>query len=325
MRDQRFVLRVAVFLIVAIAAGGAAANAAGAAWVLKDPRGDDHGDGTLIYPTNSDLAPGELDLLSFGAEPTDEGTWFEVVFARNIRQPVRAAIDQLGNTLDSIAKLGFYAFNIDVYIDTDRTPDSGLTEMLPGRRATVDPSTAWEKAVCLTPRPNEARDALKHMLARGEKQSLPKTKGRVRDEDLKLSEEYAAQELALRYFFPSKVQVLGPRIRFFAPNSFLGGPARDSWAYVIAVSGADLANRLDTRLLFKGAAGAESLMILPVLPGRPRDAFGGGHDGDDLQAPLIDIIVPPGASQEKLLSDYDLEKRTPARLPGVVPSALPQK
>lgn len=319
MRDQRFILRVALFLIVAIAAGGAAASAAGAAWVLKDPRGDDHGDGTLIYPANSDLALGELDLLSFSAEPTDEGTWFEAVFARSIRPPVRAAIDELGNTLDAIAKLGFYTFNIDVYIDTDRQPGSGLTEMLPGRRATVDPSTAWEKAICLTPRPNEARDALDHMLARDAKQNLPKTKGRVRDEDLKLSGEYATQQLAQRYFFPSKVQVVGSKVRFFAPNSFLGGPASDSWAYVIVVSGADLANRLDTRLLFKGSASFDSLMILPVLPGRARGAFGGGHDDDDLQPPLIDIIVPPGASQEKLLSDYDLDKRTPARLPGVVP------
>ena len=51
-------------------------------------------------------------------------------------------VDMLKQTLDSVARLGFYNFNVDIYIDTDRIPGSGSSEMLPGRRATNPPRAA---------------------------------------------------------------------------------------------------------------------------------------------------------------------------------------
>ena len=38
-------------------------------------------------------------------------------------------------------------------------------------------------------------------------------------------------------------------------------------------------------------------------------------------APIMDLVVPAGFTQEKILRDYDLGKQRPVRLPGVVPSA----
>ena len=42
--------------------------------VLQDRRGDDHGNGDLIYPNHDDLRPGDLDLVSVTAEPVKDGT-----------------------------------------------------------------------------------------------------------------------------------------------------------------------------------------------------------------------------------------------------------
>jgi hypothetical protein len=88
------------------------------------------------------------------------------------------------------------------------------------------------------------------------------------------------------------------------PTSFLGGAARDTWGYIVAVSGADLEERLD----FRGTLG---------LGETPPD----GREDDPLQPPLVDVIVPAGTAQEAVLKDYDLQAKRPVRLEGVVPAA----
>ena len=78
----------------------------------------------------------------------------------------RRPIDDLGTQLTDVARFGFYNLNLDIYIDTDRVPGSGGVTMLPGRLAEIDPATAWEKAIILTPRPHDAQAELKRMLCR---------------------------------------------------------------------------------------------------------------------------------------------------------------
>ena len=58
-------------------------------FVLTDPRGDDHGDGKLIYPRRDDLRPGDLDLVSLEARALADGTEFEATFARPIQPTAR--------------------------------------------------------------------------------------------------------------------------------------------------------------------------------------------------------------------------------------------
>lgn len=287
-------------------------------WKITDPRGDDHGDGNLVYPLNADMATGELDLLSLSAEAGDGGTWFEATFARPIRVPNRETIDDIGTNLASVARFGFYTLNLDLYIDIDRKPGSGGITTLPGRLAEIDPASAWERAVILTPRPNEARGELKRILARKLNDQLSREGNTLKDDQAKAIREQIPGDVEARLFFPTRVRVRGPVIRFFVPDSFLGGPAQADWSYTVAVSGANVLQSLDLNRVLGRDPKDESLMILPVSPGRWADRFGGGRDGAPLQPPLLDILVPPGRKQESILGDFTATK--PVVLLGVVPA-----
>ncbi|HBL27364.1 MAG TPA: hypothetical protein DD490_11070 [Acidobacteria bacterium] len=293
-----------------------------ALFTLQDPRGDDHGDGNFIYPLNEELNPGDLDLLNFSAKPARGGTWFEITFAKPIRSPEEEVVDDLGTTLKSIARFGFYTFNVDIYIDTDRQPGSGAVAMLPGRYAVIDRASAWERAIVLTPRPSEARGEIKRILMR-------KLNQEMRDEKSTLDEGTAAdlrgqipEDVDSRIFFPSQIRVRGNKASFFVPDSFLGGPAKDTWSYVVAVSGANVLQAFDlNRVLGRGGEKEESLMILPVSPGKWSDRFGGGRENAPNQPPLVDLLVPKDErSQESLLQDFDARSKRNAVLLGVVPA-----
>ncbi len=310
-------LRIVLFVTALVLAFSALAEDT-RLFTITDPRGDDHGDGDFVYPHRDDLAPGDLDLLSLNATRQSDGTWFEATFARRITPTGRRVIDAGGGTLDEIARSNFYTFNIDIYIDTDRVPGSGLTYTLPGRKAEIDPSSAWEKAICLTPRPLDARQAVGRMIAsyawrnakaRGEKLDTIKKKQMLTDLN---------RDIDKLIFFPTRVRVLGSKIGFLVPVSFLGGWAKPEWSYVVAVSGADVFQKIDLgNLLNVGAEAPDSLFILGVAPGSTwSDRFGGGDEDNPNQPPLVDIVVPPGKKQEDVL------KEKPVRLPGVVPKDL---
>ena len=290
-------------------------------FTLTDPRGDDHGDGNLVYPLNDELDPGDLDLLSVRAEAERDGTTFELTFAKPVKTPGREPVDDLGTPLDTVARFGFYTLNVDIYIDMDRVPGQGGLEMLPGRNAEVDPASAWERAIILTPRPNEARGELKRMLVRSLNQEAKKEDTTLSDEQIASLRAQIPGDVEERIYFPNQVRVRGQKITFTVPSSFLGGPAKDTWSYVIAVSGNDLLQTTDLRRL-AGKAGPESLMILPISPGRWQDRFGGGRENAEIQPPLVDIVVPKGKKQEEILADFDQRGKRPVLLPGVVPAEV---
>jgi len=301
---------------------GAVRTAPAVLFTLTDAAGDDYGDGSLVYPLRDDVKPGELDLISFAAREESDGTLFEATFAGPIRRPDRRAIDAGGGTLDAVATLGFYNFNIDVYVDTDRREGSGRTALLPGRVGEAAPGSAWERVVCLTPRPYLAQSQLARLETRAAERALRAAAARVDDGELDALSVRTTDEINARAFFPTRVSVTGATVRFFVPASFLGGTARDSWGYIVAVSGAELEERIDLRSALRlGETPAERLMILPIAPGRRRDAFGGGRQDDPLQPPLVDVIVPRGTTQEVVLKDYNIQEKRPVRLAGVVPAA----
>lgn len=287
-------------------------------WVLSDPRGDDHGDGSIKYPLSRDWDRGDLDLTSLKAYRQDGGTLFEATFARPVKAPQRTTIDGLGTTLDQIAKHGFYTINVDIYVDKDGVAGSGSRSLLPGRKAFLDPSNGWEKVIALTPDPMRARAELKRIAVRDEKRRA-QSKGRrgVVDDDRRGELREGVDEYI---FFPTDIRVLSHSIEFFVPDSFLGGPASAGWSYLVAVSGADIVERTDqqNRLLRRGDP-SEALMILPVVTGRPSDRFGGGKEDDEFQPPLVDIIVPTGEKQETVLKKYDADNGTVVVLRAVKP------
>lgn len=293
-----------------------------AVFTLNDPRGDDHGDGNYIYPLNEELDPGDLDLLTFSANPARGGTWFEVTFAKPIRTPDAEVVDDLGTSLKSIARFGFYTFNVDIYIDTDRQPGSGALATLPGRYANVDRAAGWERAVILTPRPNEARGELKRMLMRKLNQELKDEKSTLDTDTAAELRGQIPEDVDSRIFFPNQIRLRGNKATFFVPDSFLGGPAKDTWSYVVAVSGANVLQAFDlSRVLGRTTDKEESLMILPISPGKWTDRFGGGREAAPNQPPLVDILVPKDErSQESLLQDFDARSKRNVVLLGVVPA-----
>lgn len=323
MLVRRFVLRclaAALPLALLVAALPAPAAAGSEIFQLLDPRGDDHGDGRLVYPLSSDFQRGDLDLLSLTASHEGDETVFEAVFARPVRQPGRQVIDDLGTLLKNVARHGFYTLNIDIYIDEDRQPGSGGVAMLPGRKAEVDPAYAWERAVVLTPRPDEARAELRRILMSSLRKELKSGESRVTRQQVEQIQGVLPSELESRIYFPNRVRVRGTTVRFSVPDAFLGGAADPGWAYVVAVSGADVVQSFDLgKALGVGQGTSERLMILPIGFGTWENRFGGAPEDDDLVPPLVDIIVPPGTRQETLLRDHDPEAGRPVRLPGVVP------
>jgi carbohydrate-binding DOMON domain-containing protein len=160
-RFPRFLLPT---LAVAVQSLGGASAVAAPLFAFEDPRGDDNGSGVLIYPNRDDLQPGDLDLYRFSAEQKSDGVWFTVEMAQPVRSPV-GRVTELGQTpVDRLARHGFYTFNVDVYIDTDRIAGSGRTEAIPGRRVAIDRGYAWERCIVLTPRPDVARTMLQMSL-----------------------------------------------------------------------------------------------------------------------------------------------------------------
>lgn len=303
--------------ILVLSAACATAPRPAALFTLSDPAGDDYGTGKLTYPMNPDFERGDLDLLSLSAYRVGGGTEFEATFARPIRAPQRRTIDGVGTQLDQLARLGFYNLNLDIYVDTDGAAASGSTTTLPGRGVTIDEATAWEKVIALTPDPQGARSELKRIVVRDQRrrEQAEGGKGIVTDEERRELQENVDDFV----FFPSSVRVIGNRISFFVPDSFLGEP-RPEWSYVVAVTGADVVQRLDqqNRIMRIGDPG-EALMILPVAPGRPADRFGGALENDTFMPPIVDLIVAPGQDQKQVLSNYDPDADRPAVLKGVRP------
>ena len=294
---------------------------------LTDPRGDDHGDGTMIYPSRTDFGAGELDLVKLTARQVSGGTEFEATFARPIRSPGEETIDDLGTQLADIARHGFYNFNIDIYIDTDREFASGAVAMMPGREAEVRVDDAWDRAIIVTPMPYEAKSSLTRQIVKAmSKEARYQYEETGRPFEQREVKRTVSGDMADRVYFPTRMRVRGRKISFFVPSSFLRGPAQSDWSYVVAVSGADLIQRFDLSARAGLATSTrDRLMIVPVSSGAWQSRFGTARTDTELQPPLVDILVPEGFTQEGVLEDFSSRHGRPAVLPGLIPSELDKK
>lgn len=282
---------------------------------FTDPRGDDNGDGTLLYPTQGDIRSGDLDIVSFSAHAEKDGTQFDIEFARSIDRPDSRAIDAGGQTLDRVARNGFWKFNVDIYIDRDRQPGSGSTATLPGRKAVIQPEFAWERVICLTPRPTVTKNLLARQLHKMLEDKLEKQKGRVDPEDAaKIADD--AYNIESEYFFPDRVQVSSRKISFVVPSSFLGGEAQPGWGYVVLVTAAVVEDRLNFGN-FLGSDVPASLLNLPVKEGSWSDRFGTSRDDATLLPPIVDMILPENLKQSDVLRNFDQNTKRGVSLPGV--------
>jgi C-terminal binding-module, SLH-like, of glucodextranase/Short C-terminal domain len=283
---------------------------------LDDVKGDDVGNGSLIYPNRDDMKPGDLDLVRVSAERRDDGVWFVVEMAQAVRSPV-GRVTELGQTpIERLARNGFYTFNVDIYVDTDRIAGAGETVTVPGRGVAVDRNFAWEKAIVLTPRPDIARTMLQMHFDEQYEAELRAEKGRTSKEDLKDVEGRSEKRVNDLYFFPTKVRVSGRQMEFQVPTEFLGGVPEASWAYTVLVTGADIEQT--------GRPGnitprRPTMMTMAVARGVRWSQWGIRSDADEATPPVIDLLSPDPDVQPTVLADFDVVAGRLAAVPGLAP------
>ena len=311
---RSIVLRALVAGLLLGATGSAAA--AEPLFVLDDPKGDDWGSGVLIYPDRDDMERGDLDLVRFSAEQRSDGVWFIVEMAQPVRSPV-GRVTELGQTpIDRLARNGFYTFNVDIYIDTDRIAGAGEKTAVPGRGVAVDRNFAWERAIVLTPRPDIARTMLQMHYDEQFEAELRAEKGRASKDDLKDVEGRSEKRVNDLYFFANKVRVTGRQIEFQVPTEFLGGVPAKSWAYTVLVTGADIEQTgRPGRLSPKRPA----MLTMSVARGVRYSQWGIRGDADESTPPVVDLLAPDPDTQPAVLTSYDMVAGRLADVPGVAP------
>lgn len=247
---------------------------------LSDPPGDDYGAGTLVYPQRADFQAGDLDLLQLKISRDEDGFWFEAMFKNPIRDPEGVPNAVGAESLANFARKGFYQFNIDVYVDTDRVKGSGNTSTAPGRQVRIDPAYAWEKAVILTPRPELMRRQLLDALT----EQFP-------DRSNAETEASVDQEM----FFPTRIRVRGKSIAFFVPAGFFPGSDATDWAVTALITGAITTIPADMSLFSSTKKPLERIQlgVMQPAPGHPKDTF--GYSGA-MPSPVVDML---GSSAEQ--------------------------
>ena len=168
--------------------------------VFEDPKGDDKGSGTIVYPTNSVYKSGSFDLT--GVKITDEGesVQFEVTLKSRITDPW----DSKGWTPPGN---GFSLQFVQIYVDTDHKAGSGHKKSLPGLNVLLAEESAWDKVVVISPQPSSR---------------------------VKMETKMKAKEMAGDVIVPKKVKVKGKKLVVSVPKKALGDPQK-GWGWQVVV------------------------------------------------------------------------------------------
>lgn len=110
---------------------------------IKDPVGDDKGNGYYQYPLDKRLKRGTFDIKRFRVY--EEGD--VIVFEIQMRNYIMRTWEDTGKSDDQ----GFVANLWDIYIDTDGIEKSGYDSALPGRGILFADKMGWEKAIIISP------------------------------------------------------------------------------------------------------------------------------------------------------------------------------
>jgi hypothetical protein len=264
--------------LLALPGSGAAADAV----VLEDPRGDDRGPGSYTYPTGSEYRRGDFDLRSFSVRVEGKQAVIELTLGANVRREI---VSQRGNASDLDLANGLYVQHVDIYVDT--TPNAGFTEALPGRRVAFAPESAWDRAIVLTPRPGPMRTVLNGWNV----------------------------EAAQKVLTPGPVRSKGATMTVRIPLAQLGGEPQKTWGWSVMVSGAawEQGFAVFDRITGKHAPDA---FTVPVVGVPEDDAFGGARLNDG-HPQIIDVILPAGVTQQRVLGTFS--PSSPAVVPMVYP------
>ena len=109
---------------------------------LKDPKGDDKGPGTYIYPTDTAYSRGAFDLTKASLKDKGDSVEVKISVASRIKDPWRSKTWG-GN--------GFSVQMFFIFIDTDHKAGSGHKAGLPGLNVKFAEESRWEKALIISP------------------------------------------------------------------------------------------------------------------------------------------------------------------------------
>jgi carbohydrate-binding DOMON domain-containing protein len=271
-------LPLAAALLAAAPAGGLAAPRPVAAF--EDAEGDATGPGGYAPPGDPEFEAGTFDLRRFEVLVDGDDVVLEVTLGARIRPP---ASTQRTNATPLDLSNGIYLQNVDVYVDTDRSPASGFASCIPGRRVAFADGRTWEAAVVLTPQPGPTRAIVASSMG----------------------------PAARRISFPTGLQARGRTLVARVPAAALGGLPREDWGWAVHVSGA----RWERASTLLGSREPDAF-TMPVTTVREAWAFGGAPKGE-LHPRVVDVLLPPGADQRAVLGSFDAASGTFARVPFV--------
>lgn len=264
-----------------------------------DPPGDDRGDGRLLYPREAVYESGDLDLRSLQVHEEGDQLRFEIGLAQPIRHPASLKSGTLGNEdLSVFARRGFYAFNLDLYLDTDRRTGSGQQALLPGRGGRIDPAHAWERAIVVTPRPELMQRQLRDAVA----------------EATGSDEATAEATVAAAVHFVRDLRVRGRSLSFTVPQRFVAARALPQSSLIAVLTAAQLTIPAElgrsARWSSSPAGAAEaaprlSLGVAQPQAGQPATTMGWTGSRPPATA-IVDLLAPDAAAQTAQLGSGTL-------------------
>lgn len=162
---------------------------------MHDPKGDDKGPGTYIYPTDPVYKPGSFDIREVKIKQSGSKVIFKVKIATRITDPWDSK---------SWGGNGFSLQFVQVYIDSK--PNAGHCDGLPGLNVKFKPTACWEKVVLISPQ------------------------GKA-----KLSSEIDQKAKALKkdIVIPVKTRVRGMVLTAVVKKSDLGGIPKANWGFQV--------------------------------------------------------------------------------------------
>ncbi len=245
---------------------------------VQDPHGDDRGPGTYAYPEG--YPAGGFDLSGARLELRDDAT-VELSVRFATRVPVRRGVRLAQDLVRDV-----FLPTVDVYLDLDGEADSGVRELLPGRRARLSGRGGWELAVVLSPVPARVAELLE------DPASNP-------------------QAAAARVVVPRNVTVRANRLIVSLPATLFGAAPLKRVGLAVVVTG----TVYDATFRTEVQAQVRTWFVREITPkpgrcGRWEEAIDGapctfGGCGTCSRHPrVIDALHPTAGLQEEAMSRY---------------------
>jgi carbohydrate-binding DOMON domain-containing protein len=171
---------------------------------LVDPKGDDKGPGTYVYPTAAVYKKGSFDIVKVLIKDKGNDVQIKVHLKAKLEDPWKSRDWQTRGNGFSL-QMGF------LFIDQDHKAGSGYLKGIPGLNVRFKDDARWEKVVIISPQGNARL---------------------ISEIDEK------AKEMKKDIVLPKKVKVSGKKIIATVSKKDLGGLA-DGWGYQLVMQSND--------------------------------------------------------------------------------------